>query len=130
MTDPQDQNARTDSRAKNAKPTPAETPDDHCRDLALCEAILNDRPPKARSTIKKMMESWGLFPIGFGSAITSTAWKGESPRYQENGVLDDLKGNFLAQELAGRRLAKVAKMLKYARDAGMDARYSLSLRKK
>lgn len=83
----------------------------------------------AQDNIKKMMESWGLFPIGFGSAITSTAWKGESPRYQENGALDDLKGVFLAQELAGRRLAKVAKMLKYARDAGMDARYSLSLKK-
>jgi multimeric flavodoxin WrbA len=77
----------------------------------------------AQFIINQLMGSWGVFPVGAGSAISSTAWQGLRSEYQPNGVLDDLRGVFLVQEMCGRRLAKIAKMMKYARDAGLSAAY-------
>jgi hypothetical protein len=50
--------------------------------------------------------------------------------YSPNGVLDDLRGVFLVQEMCGRRLAKIAKMMKYARDGGLSAAYAVPKRDK
>ena len=76
------------------------------------------------------MESWGVFPVASGSAISSTAWKGLKADYSPNGVLDDLRGVFLVQERCGRRLAKMAKMMKYARDGALSAAYAVARRDK
>ena len=79
----------------------------------------------ALSIITNLMESWGIFPVGAASAITSSAWKGGRADYQPNGVLDDQRGVYIVKEMVGRRLAKIAKMMKYARDAGLNAAYGM-----
>jgi len=84
----------------------------------------------ALHNIYNLMDSWGVFPVASGSAISSTAWKGLKAEYSPNGVLDDLRGVFLVQEMCGRRLAKIAKMMKYARDGGLSAAYAVPKRDK
>lgn len=79
----------------------------------------------ATQIIENLMESFGVFSVATGSAISSTAWKGEKATYQPNGVLDDVRNVFLCKEMAGRRLAKIAKMMKFARDNGLSAAYEL-----
>ena len=75
--------------------------------------------------INQLMQSWGILRVASASAISSTAWKGGKPDYSPNGVLDDLRDVFLVQEMCGRRLARIAKMMKYARDAGVSAAYQV-----
>lgn len=84
----------------------------------------------ALHNIYNLMESCGVFPVASGSAISSTAWKGLKADYSPNGVLDDRRGVFLVQEQCGRRLAKIAKMMKYARDGGLSAAYAVARRDK
>jgi len=84
----------------------------------------------AQHIIYQLMGSWGIFPVNAASAISSTAWQGLKAEYSPNGVLDDLRGVFLVQELCGRRLAKIAKMMKYARDSGLSAAYGTPKKEK
>lgn len=84
----------------------------------------------AQHIIYQLMGSWGIFPVAASSGISSTAWQGLKAKYSPNGVLDDLRGVFLTQVLCGRRLAKVAKMLKHARDAGLSAAYDIPRKEK
>ncbi len=84
----------------------------------------------AQHIIYQLMGSWGILPVAASSAISSTAWQGLKAEYSPNGVLDDLRGVFLTQEMCGRRLAKVAKMMKYARDAGLSAAYDTPRKEK
>ena len=72
----------------------------------------------ATKIIEQMMMSWGIIPVARGSAIVSTAWKGEWPKYQEGGALGDPMGVFGAMGV-GTTVAKTAQMMRYAKDAGV-----------
>lgn len=72
---------------------------------------------RALDCINQLLLSWSILPIGppMGTAIVSTAWKGERAAYVENGVLDNKVGVINAEH-GGRRLAETTALFKPARD--------------
>jgi multimeric flavodoxin WrbA len=60
--------------------------------------------------------NWLMLPVARGWAKVSEAALGKRPAYTEHGVLDDTGGMFRIK-LVGKRVAEIAKKIKYANDA-------------
>lgn len=73
----------------------------------------------AISVIEDMIYTSGMIPVARASAIVSTAAKGERAAYTEHGVLDDALG-MREVHTAAYRLVEVARMIKFAKDAGVS----------
>ena len=60
----------------------------------------------------------GVIPVARAIALSSTAAYGQRPAYLEHGVLDDSRGMRQVHN-AGKRVVEVARMIKYATQAGI-----------
>jgi len=73
----------------------------------------------AVSVIYSLIQTLEMFPVGYSTAIASTRAYGQRPDWMEHGVLDDFFGTVRTQ-MVGRKVAEIARMLKYAREAGLE----------
>jgi len=74
---------------------------------------------KALDVLESMSFPPLMLPVGRASAIASTYAFGERAKYSEHGVLDDARGIKLIRNV-GVRVAEIAVMLKYAKEAGVQ----------
>jgi multimeric flavodoxin WrbA len=65
-----------------------------------------------------LLRTWRMIRVGGVFARSSTAAYGKRPDYMEHGVLDDSLGMVRTRDL-GRRVAEVARMIKFAKEHGI-----------
>ena len=69
--------------------------------------------------IESLIRASEMIPVASGSAVASTMAYGQRPDYLEHGVLDDMAG-VLRARFVGRKVAEIARMIKYAKEAGLE----------
>jgi len=73
----------------------------------------------AIDTLRDLTSCFNMIPVANGSALSSTRAYGQRPAYLKNGVLDDKHGLETVKK-AAIRVVEISRMIKFARDAGMD----------
>lgn len=73
----------------------------------------------AISVLYSLIQTLEMIPVAYSTAVVSTMAYGQRAAYMEHGVLDDLYG-VLGARLVGRRVAELARMIKYAKEAGLE----------
>jgi len=73
----------------------------------------------AISVLYSLIQALEMIPVAHGAARTSTIAYGKRPDYMEHGVLDDLLGVVMVARV-GRKVAELARMIKYAKEAGLE----------
>lgn len=73
----------------------------------------------AISVIYSLIQTLEMIPVAHGTAVASTMAYGQRPDYLEHGVLDSLFGTVRAH-MVGRKVAEISRMIKYAREAGLE----------
>lgn len=73
---------------------------------------------RAIDAMRNTVYSNGIIPVAEGAAIVSALALGKQPDYMEHGVLDDPHGVRVVRGV-GKRVVEVARMIKYAREAGI-----------
>jgi len=73
---------------------------------------------RALDTLRHVTSAFNMLAVGEGSALGSTRAYGQRPEYLENGVLDDKWGMAQVRSVA-LRVVEVARMIRYAREAGV-----------
>ena len=81
---------------------------------------------QALDTIENLVKN-SMIAVARGSAISSTAAFGQRAAFMEHGVVDDVYGVKMVRNV-GYRVVEVARMIKYAAEAGIGVpdKYSLS----
>jgi len=70
-------------------------------------------------TLELLMNCVRIIPVARGWAFSSAVAHGKRPAHLKNGVLDD-EGGRVRGKRVGARVAEVARMMKYARDADLQ----------
>lgn len=73
----------------------------------------------AISVIYSLIQTLEMFPVAHATAVASKRAYGQRPDWLDNGVLDDFYGRVRSQ-MVGRKVAEIARMMKYAREAGLE----------
>lgn len=73
----------------------------------------------AISVLYSLIQTLEMIPVAHAAAVASTMAYGQRPDYLEHGVLDDLFGMVRTRRV-GRKVAEIARMIKYAREAGLE----------
>ena len=73
----------------------------------------------AISVIYSLIQTLEMIPVAHATAVASTIAYGRRPDFLEHGVLDDLFGMVRAH-MVGRKVAEISRMIKYAREAGLE----------
>lgn len=89
---------------------------------ALTTGFLGFGLERTIDSIKHMIYMSNMIPVAEARPLASTRAFGERPKYTEHGVLDDTWGMQMV-EIAAWRVVEVARMVKYATDAGVVLPY-------
>jgi len=73
----------------------------------------------AISVLYSLIQALEMIPVAHSAAVASAMAYGRRPDYMEHGVLDDMFG-MVRTERVGRKVAELARMIKYAREAGLE----------
>ena len=73
----------------------------------------------AISVLYSLIQTLEMLPVAHAAAVASAMAYGRRPDFMEHGVLDDLFGMARTQRV-GRKVAEIARMIKYAKEAGLE----------
>lgn len=73
----------------------------------------------ATNVLYSLIQTLEMIPVAWSTAVASARAYGQRPDFLEHGVLDDLFGMARTRHV-GRRVAELARMIKYAREAGLE----------
>ena len=73
----------------------------------------------AISVLYSLIQALEMIPVAHSAAVASAMAYGQRPDYMEHGALDDMFGVLRVQRV-GRKVAELSRMIKYAKEAGLE----------